>query len=64
MMMDDAILTLWFSRDSEMLVSGSQDGKMKVSKTGLNFLFAVSRLYEKKEGWAVRKNFFLFIKSF
>ena len=30
MMMDDAILTLSFSRDSEMLVSGSQDGKIKV----------------------------------
>lgn len=31
MMMDDAILTLSFSRDSEMLASGSQDGKIKVS---------------------------------
>jgi len=30
MMMDDATLTLAFSRDSEMLVSGSQDGKIKV----------------------------------
>ena len=40
MMMDDAILTLSFSRDSEMLVSGSQDGKIKVTffifKGGLN----------------------------
>ena len=33
MMMDDAILTLSFSRDSEMLVSGSQDGKIKVNVT-------------------------------
>ena len=31
MMMDDAVLCLAFSRDSEMLGSGSQDGKIKVS---------------------------------
>jgi WD40 repeat-containing protein SMU1 len=30
MVMDDAILALCFSRDSEMLASGSQDGKIKV----------------------------------
>ena len=30
MIMDDAILALCFSRDSEMLASGSQDGKIKV----------------------------------
>ena len=30
MMMTDAVLSLAFSRDSEMLVSGSQDGKVKV----------------------------------
>ena len=30
MMMDDAVLCLCFSRDSEMLASGSQDGKIKV----------------------------------
>ena len=30
MMMDDAVLCLNFSRDSEMLVSGGQDGKIKV----------------------------------
>ena len=30
-MMDDAVLCLAFSRDSEMMVSGSQDGKVKVS---------------------------------
>lgn len=29
-MMDDAVLCLAFSRDSEMLASGSQDGKIKV----------------------------------
>lgn len=32
MMMDDAVLCLCFSRDSEMLASGSQDGKIKVSQ--------------------------------
>lgn len=31
MMMDDAVLCLTFSRDSEMLASGGQDGKIKVS---------------------------------
>jgi len=37
MMMDDAVLCLCFSRDSEMLASGGQDGKIKV-----NFLIAPS----------------------
>lgn len=31
MMHDDAALCVDFSRDSEMLASGSQDGKIKVS---------------------------------
>ena len=31
MMMDDAVLCLSFSRDSEMLASGAQDGKIKVN---------------------------------
>ena len=31
MMHDDAVLALSFSKDSELLVSGSQDGKIKVS---------------------------------
>ena len=30
MMHDKAVLALAFSRDSELLVSGSQDGKIKV----------------------------------
>lgn len=30
MMMEQAVLCLTFSRDSEMLSSGSQDGKIKV----------------------------------
>ena len=32
MMMEDAVLCLTFSRDSEMLATGSQDGKIKVWK--------------------------------
>ena len=30
MMMEDAVLCLGFSRDSEMLASGSRDGKIQV----------------------------------
>ena len=30
MMMDDAVLCLGFSKDSEMLATGGQDGKIKV----------------------------------
>jgi WD40 repeat-containing protein SMU1 len=29
-MHDDAVLCITFSRDSEMIASGSQDGKIKV----------------------------------
>jgi len=29
--MDDAVLSLCFSRDSEMLASGSQDAQIKVN---------------------------------
>ena len=32
MMMETAVLTMNFSRDSEMLVTGAQDGKIKVWK--------------------------------
>lgn len=32
MMHDEAVLALSFSKDSELLVSGSQDGKIKVSR--------------------------------
>lgn len=31
MLMDGAVLALCFSRDSEMLASGSQDGQIKVN---------------------------------
>ena len=31
MMMDDAVLCMAFSRDSEMLATGGQDGKIKVT---------------------------------
>lgn len=30
MMMDDAVLCMCFSRDTEMLATGAQDGKIKV----------------------------------
>jgi len=36
MMHDDAVLCVDFSRDSEMLASGSQDGKIKVSNSCLH----------------------------
>lgn len=36
MMHDTAVLALAFSRDSEMLVSGSQDGKIKASQASLS----------------------------
>lgn len=32
MMHDEAVLALSFSKDSELLVSGSQDGKIKASQ--------------------------------
>lgn len=32
MMMEEAVLCMCFSRDSEMLTTGSQDGKIKVFK--------------------------------
>lgn len=31
MMMDDAVLCMCFSRDTEMLATGAQDGKIKVT---------------------------------
>ena len=32
MMMDDAVLCMGFSRDTEMLATGAQDGKIKVDE--------------------------------
>lgn len=32
MMMDDAVLCMCFSRDTEMLATGAQDGKIKVDE--------------------------------
>lgn len=34
MMMDDAVLCMCFSRDTEMLATGAQDGKIKVVDVG------------------------------
>lgn len=36
MMHEDAVLCVNFSRDSEMLASGSQDGKIKVSVVSMD----------------------------
>lgn len=36
MMMDDAVLCMCFSRDTEMLATGAQDGKIKVQISGTN----------------------------
>ena len=38
MMHEDAVLCVDFSRDSEMLASGSQDGKIKVSTTRISYV--------------------------
>lgn len=37
MMMDDAVLCMCFSRDTEMLATGAQDGKIKVFISGTDF---------------------------
>jgi len=43
MMMDDAVLCICFSRDTEMLATGAQDGKIKVCRldNSLSLSFAV-----------------------
>lgn len=38
MMMDDAVLCMGFSRDTEMLATGAQDGKIKVDGKPCLFL--------------------------
>lgn len=40
MMMDDAVLCMCFSRDTEMLATGAQDGKIKVSLNSVKFCAA------------------------
>ncbi len=47
MLMDDATLCLAFSRDSEMLASGSQDGKIKVSLKFILFACFHEALHQK-----------------
>lgn len=57
MMHDDPVLCVDFSRDSEMLASGSQDGKIKVSfscvflNSGCSFNF--NQVLESKSGKAM-----------
>lgn len=36
-MMDDAVLCMSFSRDSEMLATGGQDGKIKVGVVSIYY---------------------------
>ncbi len=38
MMMDDAVLCMSFSKDSEMLATGGQDGKIKVMSSFITLL--------------------------
>ena len=40
MMMDEAVLCMCFSRDSEMLATGDQGGKIKVSSTSIKSFMA------------------------
>lgn len=48
MMMDDAVLCMCFSRDTEMLATGAQDGKIKVQhETQLFLLSLLSSYYFK-----------------
>jgi len=46
MLMEDPVLCLNFSRDSEMLVSGAQDGIIKVAKFNLKFRLYIRSFYE------------------
>ena len=39
MMMDDSVLCMAFSRDSEMLATGSHDGKVKVYTNDCFYIF-------------------------
>ena len=39
MMMDDSVLCMAFSRDSEMLATGSHDGKVKVYTDDRFYIF-------------------------
>ena len=49
MLMEDSVLCLSFSRDSEMLLSGSQDGKIKVliysPKTNFILIYVSINIY-------------------
>ncbi|KPP68858.1 WD40 repeat-containing protein SMU1-like [Scleropages formosus] len=45
MMMDDAVLCMGFSRDTEMLATGAQDGKIKFAFSGLSLVGLTERVY-------------------
>ena len=51
MMMDDAVLCLCFSRDSEMLASGGQDGKIKVIFLTVLYCLPFSYVIMQQDGW-------------
>lgn len=44
MMMDDAVLCMCFSRDTEMLATGAQDGKIKVNSIRAGLLISLIAL--------------------
>lgn len=48
MMMDDAVLCMCFSRDTEMLATGAQDGKIKVFIRGTLLYVDILRLAMRK----------------
>lgn len=45
MMMDDAVLCMCFSKDSEMLATGAQDGKIKVKRQLIKLLIKTNNIY-------------------
>ena len=72
MMMDDAVLCMCFSRDSEMLATGAQDGKIKVTFSLIHpihfnyfsnkkkiFFFLISRKYGSFRCPPPKSTFFL-----
>lgn len=59
MMMDDAVLCMCFSRDTEMLATGAQDGKIKVQI----FVQCVGRGSDQKDQFAIAVVFSFCINS-
>lgn len=55
MMMEEAVLCVAFSRDSEMLASGAQDGKVTLSFTIHYALFLQVKIWKLQTGQCLRK---------